>query len=97
MLGTLFRECGVTERLSDTVQNALMNIVTIMLSTSVGATMVAANFLMIETLKIILLGLIAFGISTVGGLIGNCAVAVYRCAVMDTTVSGPSKIGGLIG
>ena len=71
MLGNLFRECGVTERLSDTVQNALMNIVTIMLSTSVGATMVASNFLKIETLKIILLGLIAFGISTVGGLIGG--------------------------
>ena len=71
MLGTLFRECGVTDRLSDTVQNALMNIVTIMLSTSVGATMVASNFLKIETLKIILLGLIAFGISTVGGLIGG--------------------------
>ena len=48
-----------------------MNIVTIMLSTSVGATMVASNFLKIETLKIILLGLIAFGISTVGGLIGG--------------------------
>ena len=71
MLGNLFRECGVTDRLSDTVQNALMNIVTIMLSTSVGATMVASNFLKIETLKIILLGLVAFGISTVGGLIGG--------------------------
>ena len=71
MLGNLFRECGVTDRLSDTVQNALMNIVTIMLSTSLGATMVASNFLKIETLKIILLGLIAFGISTVGGLIGG--------------------------
>ena len=71
MLGNLFRECGCTDRLSDTVQNALMNIVTIMLSTSVGATMVASNFLKIETLKIILLGLVAFGISTVGGLIGG--------------------------
>ena len=71
MLGNLFRECGVTDRLSDTVQNALMNIVTIMLSTSVGATMVASNFLKLETLKIILLGLVAFGISTVGGLIGG--------------------------
>ena len=71
MLGNLFRECGCTDRLSDTAQNALMNIVTIMLSTSVGATMVASNFLKLETLKIILLGLIAFGISTVGGLIGG--------------------------
>ena len=71
MLGNLFRECGCTDRLSDTVQNALMNIVTIFLSTSVGATMVASNFLKIETLKIILLGLVAFGISTAGGLIGG--------------------------
>ena len=71
MLGNLFRECGVTDRLSDTVQNALMNIITIFLSTSVGATMVASNFLKLETLKIILLGLVAFGISTVGGLIGG--------------------------
>ncbi len=78
MLGNLFRECGVTDRLSDTVQNALMNIVTIFLSTSVGATMVASNFLRPETLKIVLLGLIAFGISTVGGLIGGnvmCALS----------------------
>ena len=71
MLGNLFRECGVTDRLSDTVQNALMNIVTIFLSTSVGATMVASNFLKAETLKIIFLGLVAFGISTAGGLIGG--------------------------
>ena len=71
MLGNLFRECGCTDRLSDTVQNALMNIVTIILSTSVGATMVASNFLKPETLKIIFLGLVAFGISTAGGLIGG--------------------------
>ena len=71
MLGNLFRECGCTDRLSDTVQNALMNIVTIFLSSSVGATMVASNFLKPETLKIIFLGLVAFGISTAGGLIGG--------------------------
>ena len=71
MLGNLFRECGCTDRLSDTVQNALMNIITIMLSTSVGATMVASNFLKLETLKIIFLGLVAFGISTAGGLLGG--------------------------
>ncbi len=71
MLGNLFRECGCTDRLSDTVQNALMNIVTIFLSTSVGATMVASSFLKPETLKIIFLGLVAFGISTAGGLIGG--------------------------
>lgn len=71
MLGNLFRECGVTERLSDTVQNALMNIVTIFLATSVGATMVAQNFLSGATLKIIVLGLCAFAISTLGGLLGG--------------------------
>ena len=71
MLGNLFRECGVTDRLSDTVQNALMNIITIRLSTSVGATMVASNFLKLDTIKIVFLGLVAFGISTAGGLIGG--------------------------
>ncbi len=69
MLGNLFRECGVTARLSDTVQNALMNIVTIMLSTAVGATMVASSFLSVDTLKIIALGVFAFILSTVGGLL----------------------------
>ena len=71
MLGTLFRECGVTDRLSDTAQNALMNIVTIFLATSVGATMVAQNFLSGSTIKIIILGLCAFAISTIGGLLGG--------------------------
>ena len=71
MLGNLFKECGVTDRLSDTVQNALMNIVTILLSTAVGATMIGSRFLTMETLKIVLLGVIAFGISTAGGLLGG--------------------------
>ena len=87
MLGNLFRESGVTDRLSDTAQNALMNIVTIFLATSVGATMVAQNFLNVETLKIIALGLVAFGISTVGGLLGGI--------VMYKTSGG--KINPLIG
>ena len=71
MLGNLFKECGVTDRLSDTVQNALMNIVTILLSTSVGATMVGSNFLTAQTLKIVVLGVCAFILSTVGGLLGG--------------------------
>ena len=71
MLGNLFKETGVTDRLSDTVQNALMNIVTILLSTAVGATMVGNNFLTPETLKIIVLGVVAFGLSTAGGMIGG--------------------------
>lgn len=69
MLGNLFRECGVTERLSDTAQNALINIVTIPLGLSVGFKADAANFLKKETLFIILLGLIAFMLSTCGGLL----------------------------
>lgn len=72
MLGNLFRECGVTDRLSDTAQNAMMNIVTIFLSISVGATTVGANFLTPRTLYIIVLGLGAFMFSTAGGvLLGN--------------------------
>ena len=71
MLGNLFKECGVTERLSDTVQNALMNIVTILLSTSVGATMIGSNFLTVQTLSIVVLGVVAFIISTCGGLLGG--------------------------
>ncbi len=76
MLGNLFRECGVTDRLSDTAQNALMNIITIFLATSVGATMVAQNFLSWNTIKIIVLGLFAFGLSTIGGLLGG--VVMYK-------------------
>lgn len=69
MLGNLFKESGVVERLSETVQNALINIVTIFLGTTVGATANAENFLRPETLKIIALGLIAFIFSTIGGLL----------------------------
>ena len=69
MLGNLFRECGVTERLSDTAQNAMCNIVTIFLGTSVGATAIGTTFLSIKTLGIIALGLAAFTFATVGGLL----------------------------
>ena len=69
MLGNLLRETGVTERLSDTAQNAMMNIVTIFLSVSVGATTVAERFLTLETLMIVGLGLVAFAFSTFGGLL----------------------------
>jgi len=71
MLGNLFKETGVTDRLSDTVQNALMNIVTILLSTAVGATMVGSTFLTANTLKIVVLGVCAFILSTCGGLLGG--------------------------
>ena len=71
MLGNLAKETGCTDRLSDTMQNALMNIVTILLSTSVGATMVGSTFLTASTLKIVVLGVVAFGLSTAGGLLGG--------------------------
>ncbi len=69
MLGNLFRECGVTERLSKTAQNELINIVTILLGLSVGATASAEQFLRSETIKIIVLGVVAFGIGTAGGVL----------------------------
>ena len=69
MLGNLFKESGVVERLSNTAQNGLINVVTIFLGTTVGATAAAENFLRPETLKIIGLGLFAFMLSTVGGLL----------------------------
>lgn len=69
MLGNLFKESGVVARLSDTVQNALMNIVTIMLGTTVGATADGATFLQPATIKIIVLGLMAFCFATAGGVI----------------------------
>ncbi len=69
MLGNLLNVCGVTDRLSKTAQNELMNIVTIFLGVSVGATANASNFLALSTLKIIFLGLAAFCLSTVGGLL----------------------------
>ena len=69
MFGNLLNVCGVTDRLSKTAQNELMNIVTIFLGISVGATASADNFLRLETLLIIGLGLVAFSISTCGGLI----------------------------
>ena len=72
MFGNLLKECGVTERLSDTAQNALMNIVTLFLGISVGATAQAVTFLTWDTIKIVVLGLVAFSLSTIGGtLIGK--------------------------
>ena len=68
MLGNLFRECGVVERISKTAQNELMNIVTIFLGVTVGATATAEVFLSPRTLYIIVLGLIAFSIGTAGGV-----------------------------
>lgn len=69
MLGNLFKESGVVGRLTDTAQNALMNIVTIFLGVTVGATASAEYFLQVETLKIIFLGVIAFSCGTAAGVL----------------------------
>ena len=87
MFGNLLNVCGVTDRLSKTAQNELMNIVTIFLGISVGATASADNFLRAETLLIIACGLVAFCISTVGGLL--------TAKIMNVITGG--KINPLIG
>ncbi len=87
MFGNLLKETGVTERLSDTAQNALMNIVTLFLGISVGATTVATRFLTLQTIAIVVLGVIAFSFSTIGGLL--VAKLMYK-------LSG-GKINPLIG
>ena len=69
MLGNLFKESGVVQRLSDTAQNAMINIITIMLGLSVGAKADGATFLDVSTLKIIAMGLAAFCFSTAGGVL----------------------------
>ena len=87
MLGNLLNVSGVTDRLSKTAQNELINIITIFLGVSVGATANAANFLRLETLFIIGLGLLAFMISTCGGLL----VGKIMCKITG------GKINPLIG
>jgi sodium ion-translocating decarboxylase beta subunit len=69
MLGNLFRESGVVARLSDTSQNALINIVTIFLGVTVGATASAESFLTFQTISIVVLGLLAFCVGTAGGVV----------------------------
>ena len=69
MLGNLAKECGVLDRLSKAMQNELMNIVTIFLGITVGATATASTFLRLQTIEIIVLGVVAFGCGTAGGLL----------------------------
>lgn len=69
MFGNFLRECGVTERLSKAAQNELINVVTIFLGSSVGITMTGDRFLRLETIKILVLGVVAFGVSTAAGII----------------------------
>ena len=87
MLGNLFRESGVTDRLSDTAQNALINIVTIFLATGTGLTMDAESFLKAETIKIICLGLVAF--------IGGTAAGLLFGQIMKVATGG--RVNPLIG
>ena len=87
MLGNLFRESGVTDRLSDTSQNALINIVTIFLATGTGLTMSAEAFLNVKTVLIICLGLVAFA----GGTAAGCLVGKLMC------YTSGGKINPLIG
>ena len=89
MLGNLFRESGVTERLSKTVQNELINIVTIFLGITVGATATGEAFLNIRTLAIIFMGVIAFGCGTAGGIL--------LAKLMNVFLPEGRKINPLIG
>lgn len=82
MLGNLFREAGVVERLSKTAQNELINLVTILLSVAIGAQMEAAAFLNVQTLVIIAMGLVAFSLGTASGvLLGKIMCTVTRGGV----------------
>ena len=87
MLGNLFKESGATARLSDTAQNAMMNIVTIMLGLAVGASATGDTFITAETLKIVVLGVVAFACGTLGG--------VLIAKLMNVLTGG--KINPLIG
>ncbi len=79
MLGNLWKESGVCERLCKTAQNELMNIVTIFLGISVGATATAEAFLNVKTLKILAMGIVAFGLGTAGGvLLAKLHEPVYK-------------------
>ena len=89
MFGNLLKECGVTERLSKTVQNELMNIVTVFLGISVGATATAATFLSAKTIIIIVMGVVAFGVATASG--------VLIAKLMNLFLPEGKKINPLIG
>ncbi len=78
MFGNLIRECGVLERLSKTAQNELANLVTILLGITIGGTMVAENFLKVETLLILALGLVAFIFDTAGGVLFAKFLNLFR-------------------
>ena len=88
-LGNFFRETGCTERLNKSAQNEIINITTIFLGTSVGATMTAQNFLRWDTIKILIMGVVAFGVATAGG--------VLMAKLMNLTINRSNPINPLIG
>ena len=89
MLGNLFRESGVVQRLSKTAENELINITTIFLGVAVGATMSAENFLRFDSIEIFIMGLLAFSFSTIGG--------IFVARFMNVFLSKDKKINPLIG
>lgn len=95
--GNLCKECGVVDRLSDTMQNALINIVTIFLGLSVGSKLSAEQFLTVQTLFILILGVIAFSFATAGGVIMAKLMNLFE--IMTAKMSGrePKLINPLIG
>ena len=95
--GNLCKECGVVDRLSDTMQNALINIVTIFLGLSVGSKLSAEQFLTVQTLFILVLGVIAFSFATAGGVL--MAKLMNLCEIITAKMQGrePKLINPLIG
>ena len=89
MLGNLMKECGVVDRLSKTVQNELMNIVVIFLGLTVGATATAKTFLSLDTIKIMVMGVVAFAVASACGLLG--------AKLMNLFLPEGKKINPLIG
>lgn len=88
-LGNFIRETNVCDRLNKSAQNEIINITTIFLGTSVGATMTAENFLRFDTLKILVMGIVAFGVATAGGVI--------MAKIMNMTINRNNPINPLIG
>lgn len=95
--GNLCKECGVVDRLSDTMQNALINIVTIFLGLSVGSKLSAEQFLTVQTLFILILGVIAFSFATAGGVIMAKLMNLFEIMVAKMSGREPKLINPLIG
>jgi len=95
--GNLCKECGVVDRLSDTMQNALINIVTIFLGLSVGSKLSAEQFLNVQTIFILVLGIVAFSFATAGGLLMAKLMNFITNTINKVTGSNIPPINPLIG